>query len=223
MINRSTLQFLSALKKNNQKEWFDKNRESYTAAKENVVRLIEYIIKVHGKKDPTISQITAKNCFFRINRDVRFSKDKSPYKTNIGAYINPGGKKMMTAGYYLHIEPGGSFAGGGVYMPPPDLLRKIRQEIDYNTDQWKKIISSRSFKSVYGTLNINKETSLSRPPKGYEATHPAAQFLMLKSYVATIQLSDKELLSADLPKRLLSAFSALQPLIHFLNEALNSE
>jgi uncharacterized protein (TIGR02453 family) len=116
MITRSTLQFLSALKKNNQKDWFDKNRESYIAAKENAIRLIEYIINVHGKKDPSISEITAKYCFFRINRDVRFSKDKSPYKTNIGAYINPGGKKKMTAGYYLHIEPGGSFAGGGGYI-----------------------------------------------------------------------------------------------------------
>jgi uncharacterized protein (TIGR02453 family) len=136
MLQSSTLQFLQSLQKNNNKPWFDENRKKYESAKENFAEFVEALINGIAAFDPTIQNLTAKNCMFRINRDVRFSKDKSPYKTNMGASISKGGKKINLAGYYFHCEPGKSFAAGGFYMPMAPELAKIRQEIDYNFKEW---------------------------------------------------------------------------------------
>ena len=167
MLQSSTLKFLKDLKKNNNKPWFDAHRKEYEAAKGDFLNFVQAIIDKHCKKDKTISGLKAKDCVFRINRDVRFSKDKSPYKTNMGAYINRGGKKSLFGGYYFHCEPGKAFLGGGLWMPMPPELSKVRQEIDYNLNAFKKIISSKKFKSVYKDLSRNEEYVLSRVPKGY--------------------------------------------------------
>jgi uncharacterized protein (TIGR02453 family) len=220
MLHSSTIKFLKDLKKNNNKPWFDTNRKVYESAKQNFAEFIEAVIKKHSQKDPSIAHLTAKDCMFRINRDVRFSKDKSPYKTNFGASINSGGKKSLTAGYYFHLEPGACFVGGGMYMPMPEELKKLRQEIDYNFSDFKKIIGSKRFKSVYGYLDRSAEYTLSRVPKGYEADNPAVEYLKLKSYVAMIKFSDADLTSKELVKKTVAAFEALQPLLKFLNEAI---
>ncbi|MBX9784662.1 MAG: DUF2461 domain-containing protein [Chitinophagaceae bacterium] len=220
MLQSSTLKFLSNLKKNNNKPWFDANRKQYEDAKADFANFIQTIIEKHGKKDASIAHLQAKECMFRINRDVRFSKDKSPYKTNMGAFINAGGKKSNLAGYYFHLEPGGCFAGGGMYMPMPPDLAKIRQEIDYNLADFKKIISSKKFKTAYGDFDRDAEYLLSRVPKGYEADNPAADYLKLKSFVATIKIPDISLTSKTLVKEVSTAFEALQPLIEFLNKAV---
>lgn len=219
MINSTTLTFLRQLKKNNNKAWFDAHRKDYEAAKLNFEQFIQQVIDQHSKKDPSLSGMAAKSCMFRINRDVRFSKDKSPYKTNFGAFINKGGKKSPLAGYYFHLEPGGAFCGGGMYMPEPPMLAKIRQEVDYNLPAFRKIIGSTAFKKLYGSLSASEEYSLTRVPKGYEADNPAAEYLKLKSFVALQQLDDKNLTSKDLLKNTLAAFVALQPLVVFLNTA----
>src|SRR5689334_13212529 len=131
MLQSTTIKFLKDLKKNNTKEWFDKNRKVYEAAKKDFTDFVQTMIDKFGKKDESIAAIVAKDCLFRINRDIRFSKDKSPYKTNMGASINKGGRMTMnTAGYYFHLEPGNCFVGGGLWQPEPDALKKIRQEID---------------------------------------------------------------------------------------------
>jgi len=220
MLQRSTLQFLTQLKKNNNKPWFDANRKSYETAKTDFASFVQELILAHSKKDPSIALLQPKDCMFRINRDVRFSKDKSPYKTNMGAFINKGGKKAVTAGYYIHIEPGGCFAGGGLYMPMPEELKKVRQEIDYNFADFKKIITSKKFKTVYGDLSRDAEYMLSRVPKGYEPDNPAAEYLKLKSFVSIIQLKDSDVTAASFKKQVLAAFEALQPLNDFLNEAI---
>jgi uncharacterized protein (TIGR02453 family) len=220
MLQSSTLKFLKDLKKNNNKPWFDANRKQYEAAKEDFTAFVQSLIDTYGKKNTSIAHLQAKDCMFRINRDVRFSKDKSPYKTNMGAFINPGGKKSTMAGFYIHIEPGGIFAGGGMYMPMPDELKKVRQEIDYNFSDFKKIISSKKFKTVYGDLDRNAEYTLSRVPKGYEPENPAADYLKLKSFVAVINLKDTDATGAAFKKQVLTAFEALQPLNDFLNEAV---
>ncbi|MBI1344406.1 MAG: TIGR02453 family protein [Terrimonas sp.] len=220
MIQASTLRFLKELKKNNHKAWFDENRKRYEAAKKDFEVFIQAIIDRHSQKDPSLAGLMAKNCMFRINRDIRFSKDKSPYKTNFGASINRGGKKAMTAGYYFHLEPGGAFAGGGIYQPMPGELQQLRQEIDYNFADFKKIISSKKFKSTYGQLDKSPEFSLTRIPKGYEAENPAAEYLKLKSYIAMVSFSDKELQSKELVIKTVQAFEALQPLIDFINKGL---
>src|SRR6187402_1521855 len=220
MLQSSTLKFLKDLKKNNNKPWFDAHRKDYETAKGNFAAFIQNVIDKHSKSDPTIKSIVAKDCLFRINRDVRFSKDKSPYKTNMGAYINRGGKKSLFAGYYFHCEPGQSFVGGGLWMPMPPELSKVRQEIDYNLDALKKIISSKKFKTVYHDLSHDKEYVLSRVPKGYEPTNPAAAYLKMKSFVAMTSLKDADLTSKDLVKKTTTAFEALRPLIDFINQSL---
>lgn len=221
MLQPSTIKFLKDLKKNNNKSWFDENRKSYEAAKQNFAAFVDAVIKKHALKDASIAHLTAKDCMFRINRDVRFSKDKSPYKTNFGASINSGGKKSITAGYYFHLEPGECFVGGGIYMPMPEELKKLRQEIDYNFSDFKKIISSKKFKSTYNDLDSSPENTLSRVPKGYEAENPAAEYIKLKSYVATIKFSNLDLTSTELVKKTVAAFEALQPLLVFLNKAIS--
>jgi uncharacterized protein (TIGR02453 family) len=220
MLKTSTIKFLKDLKKNNNKPWFEKNRAAYENAKTDFASFIQAIIDTHSKKDPTIKNLLAKDCMFRINRDVRFSKDKSPYKTNFGASINKGGRKAWdTGGYYFHLEPGGSFAGGGIYMPPADQLAKLRQEIDYNYPAFTKIIKGKKFKSIFGELDRSDEYLLTRVPRGYEADNPAADYLRLKSYIAMIKINDADLTSKNLMKKTMDAFDALLPLLNFINES----
>jgi uncharacterized protein (TIGR02453 family) len=222
MLQPSTIKFLKDLKKNNNKPWFDKNRKVYEEAKVDFAKFIQAVIDQHSKKDASIKSIVAKDCLFRINRDVRFAKDKSPYKSNFGASINKGGRKAEnSAGYYFHLEPGSVFAGGGIWMPMPDELKKVRQEIDYNFADFKKIIGSKKFKAVYGDLSKNAAYTLSRVPKGYEADNPAAEYLKLKSYVAMVKISDADLTSKDLVKKTVAAFEALQPVIDFINNCFD--
>lgn len=222
MIQASTIKFLKDLKKNNNKPWFDANRKKYEEAKADFTNFIQHVIDVHGKKDKTIAGIKAKDCLFRINRDIRFSKDKSPYKTNFGASINKGGKKAFsTAGYYFHLEPGQCFAGGGIYQPMPEELKKVRQEIDYNFRDFKKIIGSKKFKSVYGDLDKSDEFLLSRVPKGYDPDNPAAEYLRLKSYIALSYLKDTDITSKSLLKKTTEAFATLRPLVDFINESFS--
>ncbi len=221
MLAPSSLQFLKQLQKNNSKEWFDKNRKTYELVKLDFASLVNNMIKEFGKKDPSISHLMAKDCVFRINRDVRFSKNKDPYKTNMGASINSGGKKAMTAGYYFHFEPGGkSFVGGGLYMAEPDKIKKVRQEIDYNWTDFKKILDNKKFKQQYNNLDLSEGMSLVREPKGYEKDNPAIQYIKLKSWIAMTPISDKMLTEKTLVKSISQAFEALQPMIVFLNRAL---
>jgi uncharacterized protein (TIGR02453 family) len=221
MLQPYTLKFLKDLKKNNNKPWFNANRKRYEEAKADFANFIQQVIDGLGKKDKTIASIRAKDCLFRINRDIRFSKDKSPYKTNFGASINKDGRKAFSsAGYYFHLEPGQSFLGGGIYHPMPPELNKIRQEIDYSFGEFKKILSSKKFKSVYGDLDRSHDFVMSRLPKGYEPDNPAAEFLKFRSYITVTGMGDKELTSKTLVKKTVTEFETLQPLIDFLNRAL---
>ena len=146
MIQQSTIKFLKGLKKNNNRDWFEKNRSSYEDARSDFEGFIQAVIDAHSKNDPDLKGLVAKKCMFRINRDIRFSKDKSPYKTNLGASMDKGGKKSGLAGYYFHLEPGNSFFGGGLWQPAPEGIKKVRQEIDYCFDEFNKIVLSKKFK-----------------------------------------------------------------------------
>ena len=223
MLAASTLQFLKKLDKNNNKAWFDENRKQYEAAKLDFANLTGQVITQFGKKEPSIALLPPKECVFRINRDVRFSKNKAPYKNNMGASIKAGGKKSLVAGYYIHLEPGGkSFVGGGLYMPDARIVGKIRQEIDYNYAEFIKIVQNKKFVAQYGGLDFSEGMSLVREPKGYEKENPAIAYLKLKSWVATAPLSDTALQDKNLATQLTKAFEYLQPLISFLNEALEA-
>ncbi len=220
MLQNPSVKFLRDLVKNNNKPWFDAHRQQYENAKNDIAGFIQTIIDKQGKKDEAIAHLKAKDCMYRINRDIRFSKDKTPYKNNIGAYINQEGKKSLLAGYYFHCQPGQSFVGGGLWMPMPPELAKVRQEIDYNFDAFKKIINAKKFKNIYGDLSREPEYVLSRIPKGYETNNPAADYLKMKSYVVMTPLKDSDLTGKDLTKKVLQAFETLQPLLKFINESI---
>ncbi len=221
MLQKSTLQFLKQLARNNNKEWFDVNRKQYETAKADFASFIQNVIDEFCKTDASLAALTAKECMFRINRDIRFSKDKSPYKINFGASINTGGKKSFKAGYYIHIQPGESFVGGGLYDPFPDVLQKVRQEIDYNFDEFKKIVNHKKFKAVYAKgLSMDNEMRLTRPPKGYDENNPAIDFLKLKSVIAIAPLTDDQLTDKKFASTITKSFDALYPLISFINKAL---
>lgn len=223
MLAASTIQFLKKLDKNNNKAWFDANRKQYEAAKLDFANLTQQVITQFGKKEPAIALLQPKECVFRINRDVRFSKNKAPYKNNMGASIKAGGKKSLSAGYYIHLEPGGkSFVGGGLYMPDANIVGKIRQEIDYNYAEFLKIVQNKKFVAQYGGLDFSEGMSLVREPKGYEKENPAITYIKLKSWVATAPLSDTALQDKNLATQLTKAFEYLQPLISFLNEGINA-
>lgn len=220
MLNKSTLQFLNDIKDNNHKGWLDANRSAFDAAKLDFEQVITKVIDNFGKKDEEIAMLKAKECVFRQNRDVRFSKNKSPYKINMGASIDRGGKKSAFAGYYFHCEPGDkSFIGGGLWMPEAPVLKKVRQEIDYCWNEFNKLLTTKKFVEQYGELEI-AEFTLSREPKGYEKENPAIKYLKLKSFVALRALTDEELLSKDLVKKITTAFEALKPLVKFINRAI---
>jgi uncharacterized protein (TIGR02453 family) len=215
-----TLQFLKHIKTNNNKEWFDANKHKYLQAKEEHEVLVEKIVKEIAKFDKAISpDMKAKECTFRIYKDVRFSKDKTPYKTNFGASFNPGGKKSTTPGYYLHLEPGGSFIAGGYYMPEAEHLSAIRQEIDYNSKDFLKILNAASFKTYY--KGLDEMDTLKTAPKGYEKDHPMLKFLKQKHFIVSHALTDKQAASPDLTKEVAKACKAMQPFIDFLRNAVS--
>jgi uncharacterized protein (TIGR02453 family) len=222
MLAPQTLKFLTGLKKNNNKDWFDKHRAQYEAGRIDFSNFIQLVIDELQQLDPTITGLSSRDCMFRINRDIRFSKDKRPYKSNFGASIKRGGRKSGFAGYYFHCEPGQSFAGGGLWMPEAAQLKKLRQEIDYNWEEFQQIIKEKTFKKTFGDLYLGDELRLSTMPKGYEKDNPAASYLKLKCFIAETTFADEELTRSNLHKKTIAAFKAIQPLLHFINRSLDS-
>jgi uncharacterized protein (TIGR02453 family) len=216
-LHSDTFSYLKDLKKNNNKEWFEKNRKRYDVVRNNFFEVAQKIIDGTLKFDASIGDQSAKNCVYRINRDVRFSKDKSPYKSNFAAVFSRGGRKSHFAGYYFHLEPGDIFVGGGVWMPEAANLQKVRQEIDYNLKEFIKITTKKSFQKTFGNMSGER---LSRPPKGYEADNPAIEYLKHKSFLFGARLKDSDLKKKDADKSVVSIFRELSPFIYFLNRAL---
>jgi len=221
MLEPATLRFLSALRENNNKSWFDSHRTAYEAARIDFANFIQLVIDALEQEDPELGGMQARDCLFRINRDVRFSNDKSPYKSNFGASIKRAGKKSLYAGYYFHLEPGGnSFIGGGLWMPDASRLKAVRQEIDYNWEEFQAIVQAPPFRKVFGDLYQGADQRLSTMPKGYEKDNPAAAYLKLKSFIAETHLADVELTKATLHKKTLEGFRALMPLLEFINRTV---
>jgi uncharacterized protein (TIGR02453 family) len=214
---QEVLNFLSELKENNNKEWFDLNRNRYETSRKKVLFLTEMIIHEISKFDSEIGNPDPKNCVFRIFRDVRFATDKTPYKTNMGSYIAPGGRKSISAGYYIHIEPGGSFVGGGSYCPPADALKAIRTEIFDHPDEFKQLISKNSFRNAYPEMYDDK---LKTAPKGFPKDFPVIDLLKYKSYAFTSKLNDATVISDSYFGKIVDSLKELYPVNRFLNAAL---
>jgi len=224
MINKNTLKFLKDLKANNSKEWLDDNRKLYEDAKNDILTLTSELITSISDLDKTISNayLDPKKCITRLNRDLRFAKDKTPYKTDYYIVLNKNGKNSSSAFYYLHIEADNCFVGGGVYNPQPDQLKKIRKEIDYAFDEWTAIINDKTFKKTFPS-GINNSGVLSRTPKKFDESNKASEFLRMKGFYTKEKLTDKEIISIDTFDKINSYFKTTKPLVDFLNRAIEND
>ena len=220
MISAKTLNFLRALKKNNNRDWFNKNKSSYEEANTDFKTFVDELIREVAKFDKAVGSLEAKDCVFRIYRDVRFSKDKSPYKTHFGAHIVAGGKKMEMgrAGYYMHISPGECFLAGGAHVPPSEWINAIRKEIHYNAKELKKVINGKDFIKYFGKISGEK---LSSVPRGYDKTHPDIELLKHKSLLAVHNMSEKKVVEKDFLSHCAKVFKAMQPFDKFLNQSMD--
>lgn len=223
MISKDTIKFLTDLKKNNNRDWFLANKPRYEQYKKEYQALIQQFLDVMVPLDQSLRHLEVKDCAFRINRDIRFSKDKTPYKTHLPIWMSTGQKNTNLAGYYLHIEPGASFIAGGVYWPDADDLKKIRKEIAHFQEDLDKVIADKNFQTEFGDFDRTDENSLKTSPKGYEKDHPAIEYLKLKCFTATQKIDDKMLYEKDFVKKISKKLIALKPLNEFLNRALTSE
>jgi len=217
MINQSTFNFLSELAANNNREWFTDNKQRYEEAKENVLDFTGELIKELNRFDKAVSaDLDPKKCVMRIYRDIRFSKDKTPYKDNFGIGNLRTGRVHI--GYYVQIQPGRNLAGGGYWMPEADHLKLIRQEVDYNADDLKKIIDAPEFKKFFGEFRAQEQ--LKGAPRDYEADNENIDLIKLKSFAALHQLTDAEMMKKDSPKRVAEVLGYIYPLTTFLKNAL---
>ncbi|OJJ15855.1 TIGR02453 family protein [marine bacterium AO1-C] len=218
MNTENILNFLTDLAQNNNRDWMHENKKVYQQAKKDFEALTTEIIEEIAAFDPAIEGLTAKDCVFRLNRDIRFSKDKSPYKLNFGASITKGGRRSHWAGYYLQIQPNGeSFMAGGSYMPAGENLAKIRQEIDYNADDFRKLLEADDFKKYFKEL---EGESVKTAPKGYKKDNPNIDLLRRKSFIMWHKITDKQVRAKDYKKLIVNVFQAMKPVNDFLNVAM---
>lgn len=220
MIKPGTFDFLTDLAKNNNREWFKENKFRHDEARSNVLEFVGKLIKGLSKFDQTISSdLDPNSCVMRIYRDVRFSLNKTPYKTNFGAGISQQGKNFNGPGYYLHIHPEECFIAGGCWMPEPEMLKSIRQEIDYSGNDLREIVTAPDFKDYFG--EPDQEFKLKTVPKGYTIDHPHIEHLKLKSFTFTHIINPKELSKPDAAKKVLEGFEKLVPFMIFLRTAIS--
>jgi len=210
--------FLTELSAHNNRDWMQAHKPQYQEAKGIFNDFIGRVLKGIEQFDQGVHGLAPKDCVFRINRDIRFSKNKDPYKTNFGAAMMEGGKKTGNPTYYLHIQPDNSFLAGGVYMPEPEALKKIRQEIDYNPGELKAIVEESKFKKTFGAMSGEQ---LKTAPKGYPKDHPNIELLRFKSFIVTKNLQDKEVLAANFEKRLIEDFEQLHPFNRYFAVAMS--
>ncbi len=214
-IHQATLDFIHDLSLNNDREWFAANRSRYEAARANFSRFVQAQIDQIITFEPMLKGLEAGNCIFRINRDTRFSRDKSLYKNNMGAFIVRGGKRNgdRFPGYYIHLEPGASFIAGGAYLPPSPWLNEIRRNISEHGDRLEEIVSGSEFRKWFGSLTGE---SLKGAPRGYSLDHPGIELLMMKSFLAEHSFTDSEVTSPRFSGMVAEAFRAMNPLNNFL-------
>lgn len=195
----------------------DENKKQFQDMRGEFLEDVAVILKGIGEWEPELLIFKPKDCVFRQNRDVRFSANKMPYKTNLAAYFSPTGKKSEGPGYYLHIRPGESFFGGGIYRPMPETLKKIRTEIDYSGAELEKIESNADFKALFGKIDGEK---LKTRPRDYDVDHQYIDFLRLKSFTVHSPIADKDIDSGNFINLALDGFRQLKPLKDFLSHAI---
>lgn len=217
-IDKDTLSFLADLANHNTREWFNENKPRYENARKNYISFLNEMVQEMQHFEPAARGQQGKDLVFRIYRDVRFSKDKRPYKDHFGAYLAEGGKKSVFPGYYLHLAGDNkSFLAGGLWYPPAPELKAVRQEIDYNLDAFERLVESEEFKKKFGAIEGEQ---LKTTPKGYDKENPAIHYLRFKSWNAIMPLPDETVLSPDFLQVVLDGFQALKPLNDFLTNPI---
>lgn len=220
MIAPSTFQFLNDLAANNDRVWFQANKDRYEEARADFEAFITDLIFGISTFDPAIGDLQAKKCIFRIYRDTRFSKNKMPYKTNMGAHLVAFNEKPHDrAGYYIHLESGNVFLAGGAYMPPAKWLNAIRARIDVKGDEFVKIMNEPQFKKFFGEMEGEQ---LKTKPRDYDENHPHIDLLRYKSFIAMHRLTEKDAQSPNFLTHSVEVFKALKYFDDFLNKALDS-
>ncbi|SMC70876.1 DUF2461 domain-containing protein [Pedobacter nyackensis] len=218
MIKPETFAFIADVAENNNREWFAENKGRYEIAKADVLAFIDQLIPELAAADPEFSLETqSKKCLLRIYRDVRFSKNKDPYKNNFGISFSVKGKGVNEPGYYLHLQPGSCFFAAGFWMPEAADLKRIREEIDYNTSEFLDIINHKSFKDIF---TMSQEDKLKKAPKGYDTDHPQIELLKLKSFIASFPIKDDAFFKPGIVNKLKNAFESVYPFIVFLRRAV---
>lgn len=216
MIQKSTLDFLKGIKKNNNRDWFNRNKHLYEYARNDFEAFIGELINKISTFDKSVESLSPRDCMFRIYKDTRFSKDKTPYKTNMGAAINEGGRKVPMPGYYFHLEPGGCFLAGGLHMPLPDVLLRVRNVIAKDKGEFRRILNNKEFKKYWGLW----ENKLKTAPKGFPKDHTDIELLKYKSFVAVHEFDDKLVLTPRILDYSAKAFKTLKPMIDYLGRAV---
>lgn len=215
MLSTSTFNFLSLLEENNNREWFNANKKLYNEAKADFHLFVDELITGIDDFDHHLEGLSAQESVFRIYRDVRFSKNKEPYKSHFGAYIAFGGRKSSYAGYYIHVKPGHCFLGGGMYKPGSAVIKKIRQEIDYNPRVLQEILNEPAFKETFDEIKGEKLTSA---PQGYPKDHENIELLKLKSFFVLNDFDDEKLQNESAVGFCLNNYKKLYPFNRFFNE-----
>ena len=216
MHTEDIINFLKELNENNNREWFAQNKSRYEKVKSKFEEISRLLISEISIFDNDIKNVDVKDCVFRIYRDIRFSTDKTPYKTHFGVYIaSAGGRKSQRGGYYLHLDPAGSFIAVGVWCPPPNILKALRQSVCDNIDELNEIRNEASFNTYFKTFF--EEDKLKNVPAGFPRDFPDAELLKLKHYMVDHKLNDDILNAPNLVSRLGEIARAGYPLNKFLN------
>jgi uncharacterized protein (TIGR02453 family) len=218
---RDLIQFLGELSENNNRAWFVMNKPRYDILREEFLAVVIQLIRDLSKFDPEVADCNPKKALFRINRDIRFATDKSPYKTYFSAAITASGLKKPSQGggpaYYFHIDEKGTLLiAGGEYMPPADRVRAIRQHIVDDAAGFSKVLKNKKLKEAFGDLQ--NEGKLVRVPKGFDPDSTHAEYLKHKSFIVWKEISLKKKLPADLNKELVTEFRNTAPLINWLRQ-----
>jgi uncharacterized protein (TIGR02453 family) len=219
IIEKSTMDFLKAIAKNNNRDWFTDNKETYLKANENMIDFADALL-LKMKTHDNIENESGKKSLFRIYKDIRFSKDKTPYKSHFAGHFTRA-TKQLRGGYYFHIEPGNkSGMAGGFWNPNPEDLKRIRQDIDRNYKDWKKLLANKTLKNTFGEMDGEKVNSA---PKGYAKDNPAIDLLRYKQYLFWAPFTDKEVMSDDFVTKANAALKALRPFFDYMSEVLTTD
>lgn len=217
-LPKSSIDFLKTIKKNNNRDWFAANKDLYIEQQQHLINFADEVLLEMNKHDH-IDTVSGKKSLFRIYRDTRFSKDKTPYKHNwSGSFKRTG--KALRGGYYFHIEPGKSFVGGGFWGPNPKDLKRVRDEFTYDAAPMRKILKSKVFKDTFGEL---KGDQVKTSPKGFGADDPNIDLLRFKSYIVMKPFTDKEVLDPKFARQVSDTFKKMRPLFDYMSEVLTTD